>query len=516
VPVDGSDVSPPVAGAEGSSSDESLDSIQSSITIDTNGNAYEAKFEKLAQQLLRRRAKDKSEFTRMLEDSYGPGYDHAAGEELRQKMVRGDFSWTPVVHLTTSAKLGGHLGAYAASTRTVYLDGTVPNQLVRAFVYLEELGHHIDTLLNKADAKGDEGTLFRMNMVGERFTPDIMAQIRNGSDQGTIVIDGQVIQVEFLFGWVTDFLGAAWGGIKSGAGWVWKGATTAGAAIATAATKTWDGAQVLGGWIYNGAKIAVDKYVELCKRSFWAVYQQTQTLVNSLVVFGYGSYEALKVMGDAVVEISKGNFVDGAAALMVGLAKLAVEVPLDTLSSQVIETLSTLQTLLFLEPEGRYLNSQEKAYLSWVFWGGDWWLDLVRIKEGFCGLWSLSPRPFTVEQTIYLKNWPSDQNLSAAQREALMVHESTHAWQFIHGGGDYKLDSLYYQARYGDASYLWAPSVDAGTQWGGLHAEQQASFVEDAYVHDCYGFSGTCSIDKDRLAYFLNVDTQITNGQGAP
>ena len=75
------------------------------------------------------------------------------------------------------------------------------------------------------------------------------------------------------------------------------------------------------------------------------------------------------------------------------------------------ETLSNLQTALFLEPVGRFLTDHEKDYLSTVF-GHAWWLDLVRVKEG-CGvlsknLWCLHPAPFTLETTIYLQAEPSD------------------------------------------------------------------------------------------------------------
>lgn len=494
---------------------ESLGSLQSALTTDLKGRSYESKFEKLAHQLLRKRAQNKDEFEKILEGAYGAGYDHAKGEALRLKMARGDFSWAPRVQLATSQTLAGHLGAYAASTQTVYLDEAVPNQLVRAFIYIEEIGHHLDTLLNKTDAPGDEGTLFRFGIVGEKFPEEVMARVRTGNDHGTLVIDGKEVEVEFLFGWLTDFLSWTWSGIKTTGGWVWKGATTAGGAIKVAATKSWDGASVLKGWIATGAEFAADKYVELCQRSFWTVYQETQTLVNSLVVAGYGTYEGVKVMTDGVVEISKGNFVDGSGAIFVGLAKLAVEMPLDTVSSEVVESLSNLQTLIFLEPVGRYLDSAEKAYLSWVFWGGGWWLDLIRVKEGFAGIWSINPRPFTVEETIYLKNWPSDQGLSAAEREALMVHETTHVWQFIHGGGDYKLKSLYYQAK-GNA-YNWDGPVNGGTQWSGLNPEQQASFVESAYQSNCYAFNGVCNISGvNRLPFFQTVDDQIVAGQGAP
>lgn len=476
----------------------------------TGVKPYETRFEKLAHQFLQQQAKNKESFDRTLEQTYGPEYDRNVGQYLRRKMANGDFSWTPPIELVTAETLIGRLGAYGADTNTVYLSEQVPNQHQAVLVYLEELGHHIDTLLNARDTHGDEGALFRINMVGEELAPDVNDEIRQRDDHGVIIVNEKAITVEFFsfnpIDWVKGGAKWTWKGIKSTSGWVWKGAKTAGKAIATAATETWDGATVLAGWIAEGAEWSADRYVDLCRRSFWYTYQQTQNSVNTLVTYGYGTYEGVKVMKEGLAEIAKGNFVDGAAALYVGLAKLSVEVPLDTLSSEAIEAIGSLQTLLFLEPEGRFLNDREKAFLGNVFLN-PWWLNVVRVKEGFAGIWSLNPRPFTVETTIYLKKHPYS--------EDLLVHETVHVWQFMNGGGDYKIDSLHAQW-FGDG-YIWKSAIDNGQSWGSLNPEQQARFIQDAYIGGCYSFSGACFIEGvDRTAFFYDADYQIINGNGAP
>jgi mersacidin/lichenicidin family type 2 lantibiotic len=480
------------------------------ITQDTNARPDETRFEKLAHRFLQRRAKNKEEFKRILEQTYGPEYDLKVGQYLRRKMAHGDFSWTPSVQLVTAEILNGRLGAYRADTNTIYLSEQVSNQHQAVLVYLEELGHHIDTLLKASDTEGDEGALFRTNMVGEKLPPYVIAEIYQRDDQGVIAVEGRAITVEFFsfnpIDWVKDGAKWTWGGIKSASGWVWKGAKTAGKAISKAASTAWDGAEVLGGWIAEGAEWAADRYVDMCRRSFVYTYQQTQNMVNTLVTYGYGSYEGVKIMGQGLAEIAKGNLVDGTAALYVGLAKLSVEVPLDTLSSEAIEAIGALQTLLFLEPEGRFLNDREKAFLGTVFYN-PWWLNVIRVKEGFAGIWSINPRPFTVETTIYLKKWPYS--------EDLMVHETVHVWQFMNGGGDYKIDSLHAQLQ-GDA-YEWESAVDSGKSWGSLNAEQQARFIQDAYLSGCYAFSGTCIINgMDRTGFFPDADYNLINGIGAP
>ena len=55
-------------------------------------------------------------------------------------------------------------------------------------------------------------------------------------------------------------------------------------------------------------------------------------------------------------------------------------------------------------------------------------------KRHISGLWSANPRPFTVETIIYLMKW--------LYSEADIVHEATHVWQYIHGGGDYEIHSV--------------------------------------------------------------------------
>jgi hypothetical protein len=109
------------------------------------------------------------------------------------------------------------------------------------------------------------------------------------------------------------------------------------------------------------------------------------------------------------------------------------------------------------------------------------------------------------------------QNYGPAERAALMVHETAHVWQFIHGGGDYKLDSIWYQSHAGAGAYYWWLAVDAGYPWSFMTPEQQAKFVEDAYAAKCYDFTGTRVLrGVDRYSYFLTVDDAIINGNGAP
>ena len=495
-----------------------LDDLKSQLVTDLKGNVYESKFERLANELLVREAQSKEGFGAILEKAFGAGYDHEKAETIRQLILKGDFSWAPKVRIVADELLNGMRGAYSAKSGTVFVSKSVPSKLERTFIYIEELGHHLDTLLNTSDAPGDEGALFRIALTGEAVGQDMISLIRADNHVGSIMIDGQAIDVEFLWGldWLVDAAGAAWNGIKTGAGYVWKGATTAGGAIKTAASKTWDGATTLSGWIKNGAEVAANKFVESLKRDFWAAYQTVNGAANVIITAGYGTIEGMKVVAQGMTELSKGNFVDGTALVFTGLAKLTVEVPLDTVSTAVMDSIGILQTALFLEPIGRYLTQAETDVLTWVF-GGQWWLPYIRIKEGFAGIFSANPRPFTNQFNIYLKSY--------APVTSLIVHESTHVWQYANGGGDYKLQSLY-QQYVSKVGYIWEPAVNNGTQWEGLGVEQQASFVEAAYVSGCYDFDNydfsawafkKCTIaGTDRIAFFNSVDQKIWGGVGAP
>lgn len=76
-----------------------------------------------------------------------------------------DSQWDelPPVELLTNEAMPGAAGAYAISTGTIYLnqswlESASPEQ-VQA-VLTEELGHHLDGLLNAVDTPGDEGDVF--------------------------------------------------------------------------------------------------------------------------------------------------------------------------------------------------------------------------------------------------------------------------------------------------------------------------------------------------------------------
>jgi hypothetical protein len=136
-----------------------------------------------------------------------------------------------------------------------------------------------------------------------------------------------------------------------------------------------------------------------------------------------------------------------------------------------MEAIGAIQMALGLEPPGRSLEHDERVYLGGIF-GQQGWLDAVKVKQGWAGAFSLiSDRPFTLENTIYLKEEPHSL--------PLMAHETTHVWQWRNNGGGYKIQSMYCQYL-GGGGYDWQPEMAAGKGWSQLNVEQQGRLVGNA------------------------------------
>jgi len=111
----------------------------------------------------------------------------------------GDFSGLPPIVLLPASSMPGAIGAYAISTGTIYLNqdwmaGASAAQVIA--VLTEELGHHLDGILNAVDTPGDEGEFFARMLTGEKLTAQQQSAIHNQSDQGQVVVNADKITVE--------------------------------------------------------------------------------------------------------------------------------------------------------------------------------------------------------------------------------------------------------------------------------------------------------------------------------
>lgn len=139
------------------------------------------------------------------------------------------------------------------------------------------------------------------------------------------------------------------------------------------------------------------------------------------------------------------------------------------------KAISLVQSIILVEARERKLTEKEIQLLRRVFRKSVAYYN-VRLVEGRAGLYSLNPRPFTLGNTIYLK----DRNVS--QEPELLVHECTHVWQYQNLGARYTSDAIGAQWFVDDA-YSWEKEIGRGNdQWVSFNKEAQASFLEDIYT----------------------------------
>ncbi|MEB3195130.1 MAG: bluetail domain-containing putative surface protein [Cyanobacteriota bacterium] len=112
----------------------------------------------------------------------------------------GNFSGLPPIELLPAESIPGAAGAYAFSTGTIYLNAdwlatATPEQVVA--VLTEELGHHLDGLLNAVDTPGDEGELFAALLQGNGVIgAQKLQRLLTENDHGSVEANGQVLEVE--------------------------------------------------------------------------------------------------------------------------------------------------------------------------------------------------------------------------------------------------------------------------------------------------------------------------------
>ncbi len=119
--------------------------------------------------------------------------------ELVGEWSQGDFRNLPPVVLLPASAMPGAVGAYAISTGTIYLNQdwlALANKERVIGVLTEELGHHLDGLLNVNDTPGDEGELFSTLVLGENLQAENLALLGEENDNSTISLNQDKVLVE--------------------------------------------------------------------------------------------------------------------------------------------------------------------------------------------------------------------------------------------------------------------------------------------------------------------------------
>ena len=110
--------------------------------------------------------------------------------ELLDQWGASDFSALPAVETLSSQDIAGARGAYVEDLSQIFLNqewlAEASDQEISA-VLTEELGHHLDAVLNDFDTPGDEGELFSAILDG---TAHSLSLLGLDDDQLIITVDG--------------------------------------------------------------------------------------------------------------------------------------------------------------------------------------------------------------------------------------------------------------------------------------------------------------------------------------
>ncbi|MCA2719155.1 MAG: calcium-binding protein, partial [Microcystis sp. M169S2] len=139
------------------------------------------------------------DFWANLETAFGASYDVVKATQLRQQWKSRNFSQIPPIEVLSDEVLGTAKGAYSSSTNKIYLSASFLNTASSAAivnVILEEIGHYVDAQINPVDSAGDEGAIFAELVQGNSLDVAILDALRAENDQTTIIVNGEIIEVE--------------------------------------------------------------------------------------------------------------------------------------------------------------------------------------------------------------------------------------------------------------------------------------------------------------------------------
>ncbi len=531
------------------------------------------------QSLLRQqfagKAGDKAAFDAFLATVFGPGYDRSEGEALRQRALKGDFSWMPPVQWVDANTLGGANGAFNAEAGVVYLNADLKGDPeLAARTYVEEAGHYLDTVLNTRDASGDEGELFRRLLSGEPLSRAQIRAIQAEDDSGTIIVDGKEVAVEFwnpfkavakavksvgkAIGGAVKSVGKAVGSVVSSVGQTVGGffkQMTQGVGgfftnifrgkFGAAFDSLWTGidkgilqgpAKLVDG-IFSAAQILVDGFAPLLgplgKPLKWIADRGldigrtvSQTALGILRELVRTPVEVFRGLADSgwrgLKKLFKGDIGGAFEAWGKGVlsaGKRALGGIADVAAQTLAGAVSAVGTLLGFEQPARPLSEEEKRMLRQVY-GDSVDLDRVRVKRGG---WVSYGAARTVGDTIYLPDsyFDADGDLNTRGSRTL-THEMGHVWQFQNGGADYIHESLWAQAKAtldsGDrgGAYDWRQGMNEGKSFAELNPEQQASVIEEITLAMVRGEFTAAAYSAEEYAYLVAALAAVRAGRGAP
>lgn len=140
-------------------------------------------------------------FKAILKQAFGDKITIQKQSEILELAKQGQFPLPENIQFLDPTTLQGADGAYSpVNGGSLFLDQTLlsnPDRLLQVFT--EEAAHHLDNMLGGEDAEGDEGEIFAKGLTqGKPLNKEELRQAKVERDQGTITVNGQELEVEFV------------------------------------------------------------------------------------------------------------------------------------------------------------------------------------------------------------------------------------------------------------------------------------------------------------------------------
>jgi hypothetical protein len=214
-----------------------------------------------------------------------------------------------------------------------------------------------------------------------------------------------------------------------------------------------------------------------------------------------------------IIKILGGIFTGQGNLILEGIWDLISPI-IGTIIVVVGKFIASVQSIFYAQGFERPLTDEEKKQLKRVFKGCLNYY-VIRIIEGHAGLFGISSKPFVLGNTIYMK--------TETFTIDLLVHETTHVWQYQQTGDRYASDAIAAQWFVPD-EYSWQREIDVRNKndWSDFNNEAQAEFFQDLWkIGELRDSSGTTlqtgngsffdADGKKKLGYFEVSGKDYTN-----
>lgn len=211
-------------------------------------------------------------------------------------------------------------------------------------------------------------------------------------------------------------------------------------------------------WIGSILNSFFDFYATVIRVAFELV----GNVIGGVVMVVFGAVAFLLASSNAIPLIGQ-----GLATIWHGVVGAVIAV--------VAKYLALLQAVFFMQLGERGLTQAEEDLLRKVYRGS---LDYraIRIVEGFAGFFSTNPRPFTLVNKIYMKDFTPP-----IQHPDALVHECCHIWQNQHFGTRYISEAIW-SGGTSSNGYDWENELRIGrSRWIDFNKESQAQFFDDIF-----------------------------------